>query len=260
MTSTTRIADYDHASDDGSSPRRAEPARIALGIDFSSASLGAAGWATRHVAPNAEAIAVHVVPLPDASPYDHLDHAARERAVRLTIPAVRGGLGGFAATLGAGGTRAVVRVGRPSRELARAAERFDADLLVLGRSRQAAWDTGHETEMVCRVARQAARDVLVVPEGNAARPEHVVAAVDDGPDAARVAGAARALAVRLGARPTLLHVVPSGWLAQQRLTLVAPDARALGGTAMSPATASLRVHAMARRWLVELLTSQEEDG
>lgn len=262
MTSTTSIADHDHAADGDTPPHRAEPGCVALGIDFSSASLGAAAWATRHVAPRAEAIAVHVVPLPDPCPYDRMDHAARERAVRLTIPAVRGGLDGFAATLPAegGGTRAMVCAGVPSRELARAAEGLDADLVVLGRSKQAAWDAGHETDMVCRVARQTTRDTLVVPEGNVARPGHVVAAVDEGPDAARVLERARAVAAQLGAPLTLLHVVPSGYLAQQRLTLVAPDARPVGAAGtVSPGSGALRVHAMARRWLGELLASGDED-
>ena len=148
MTSTMRIPDHDRAADDAVESHRFASGCTVLGIDFSSASLGAAAWATRHVAPHAKAVAVHVVPLPDRCPYDQLDHAARERAMRLTIPAVRGGLDGFAATLGVEGTGAMVRVGVPSRELAHAAADLDAGLVVLGRSKQAAWDSGHETDTV----------------------------------------------------------------------------------------------------------------
>ena len=115
--------------------------------------------------------------------------------------------------------------------------------------------------MVCRVARQATRDTLVVPEGNVARPEHVVAAVDEGPDAPLVLARARAIAEQLEVSLTLLHVVPSGYLAQQRLTLVAPDARPVGATGtVSPGSGALRVHALARRWLGELLAEGDGDA
>jgi nucleotide-binding universal stress UspA family protein len=254
MTSAITIPDRDPA-------RRSASGCTALGIDFSSASLAAAAWATRHVAPRAEAVAVHVVPLPDPCPYEEIDHAAREHAVRLTTPAVRGGLEGFAATLGAAGADAMVRVGVPSRELARAAAELDAGLVALGRSKQAAWDSGHETDMVCRVARQASCDTLVVPEGNAARPEHVIAAVDEGPGAPRIVARAREIAEQLGVPLVLLHVVPSGYLAQQRLTLVAPDARPVGATGtVSPGSGELQVHTMARRWLRGLLAPRGGDA
>ena len=133
MTSMS-IVDHDPAADGATPAPRPASGCTALGIDFSSASLGAASWATRHVAPHADAVAVHVVPLPDRCPYEEIDRAVREHAVRLTIPAVRGGLDGFAATLRAEGTGAMVRVGVPSRELARAAADIDAGLVVLGRS------------------------------------------------------------------------------------------------------------------------------
>ncbi|NUQ92511.1 MAG: universal stress protein [Gemmatimonadaceae bacterium] len=261
MISTTRIPGHDPVTHGAAEGHRSAPGCTALGVDFSSASLGAAAWATQHVAPRAEAVAVHVAPLPDRCPYEEIDHAAREHAVRLTIPAVRGGLDGFAATLRAEATGAIVRVGVPSRELARAATELDAGLVVLGRSKQAAWDSGHETDMVCRVARQATCDTLVVPEGNVARPEHVVAAVDDGPDATRVAERARAIATQLDVPLTLLHVVPSGSLAPQRLPLVAPGARPVGATGtVAPGSGALRVHVMARRWLGELLADGDGDA
>jgi nucleotide-binding universal stress UspA family protein len=199
-------------------PGRGEPARGArrdaadralFGIDFGPASLGAARWAVEHVGPRDGGLLAHVVPWPDGT--DALDVAVDgERTLRAMRPALMGGLTGFAASLRLERTRSVVRVGRPSAWLAALAAAEEARLIVLGRRRDAARHRIGEPNVIERVARRAACDVLVVPEGTQARVENVIAAVDAGPAAASVVAAALALARARDASLTLVHVL-SPW-------------------------------------------------
>src|SRR5690242_1740713 len=86
--------------------------RVVFGVDFGSPSLAAARWAAQHIVPNAEAVVSHVA-APDvvAIPEEGIDE---EAAARRLMPALAGGLGGFAATLDAKLVRTIVRIGRPS--------------------------------------------------------------------------------------------------------------------------------------------------
>jgi nucleotide-binding universal stress UspA family protein len=174
--------------------------RVLLAIDFSSASLGAARWATTHVASRGEAVLMHVVPS-DAEPssLDGLSDADDESLRRLT-PAITGGLGGFAATLDVSAARSVVRVGRPAGSLAAVTTDAKASLLVLGRRAAANRIRVGEPNVIERVTRRTNASVLVVPEGTVARPSRVVAAVDD----SRVAS----LVLRVASRLARLHEVP----------------------------------------------------
>lgn len=164
-----------------------------LGIDFGSPSLGAARWATRHVAPEADATALHVVP-------------AEASSFRELVPALTGGLGGFTATLGVPGVRNLVRQGSPSRWLSVVAAELRASLLVLGRRRDSHRTCVGEPNVIERAARRSESAVLVVPEGTVAPPSHIIAAVDESGFAFRVLAAARRLARMHGIPLVALHV------------------------------------------------------
>lgn len=182
-------------------------ARVVLAIDFGSASLGAARWATTHVASGGDAVLMHVVPCGDELGRSDADRNTGDGSLRGMTPALTGGLGGFAATLDVGTARNIVRFGRPSSCLAAVTSTVDASLLVLGR-RAAANRIGiGEPNVIERVARRTSASVLVIPEGTTRAPEHLVAAVDESAFAPLVLRVASRLA-RLHEIPlTVLHVV-----------------------------------------------------
>jgi nucleotide-binding universal stress UspA family protein len=173
---------------------------VLFAIDFGSASLGAARWATTHVAPGADGVLLHVMPLADSLRCDDaLTDAESGLPDRLT-PAVVGGLGGFAATLDLVAARTVVHIGRPSACLAAVANGAEAALLVLGRRGDANRIGVGEPNVTERAARRTSASVLVVPEGVSVAPEYVVAAVDDSRYAPHV--------LRVASRLARMHEVP----------------------------------------------------
>lgn len=185
--------------------------RVVFGVDFGSASLAAARWTAQFIAPGAEAIVSHVASVDVASVDDATvsdDDGDDQLSIRRLMPALSGGLGGFAATLDSKIVRTVVRMGSPSHWLTTIAGGAEASLLVLGRRGDANRKTVGEPNVIERVARRAACSVLVVPEGIASAPRSIVAAVDESAFAPRVLRTARRLA-RLHDLPlTVLHVLP----------------------------------------------------
>lgn len=236
--------------------------RIMLAIDFGSASLGAARWATTHVASRKEAVLMHVVPSDDEPPCLDDDHDAGEPLRQMT-PAIAGGLGGFAATLDVNATRSIVHVGRPSSCLALVANEAEASLLVLGRRAAANRVRVGEPNVIERVARRTSASVLVVPEGTTRAPEHVVAAVDASRAAPLVLHVASRLA-RLHEIPlTVLHVLSPTSGVYDRIIgtakkLVAADQRE--SNAITTPQVALRLSLRKRRWLVELGTAHNVIG
>lgn len=173
--------------------------RVVLAIDFGSASLGAARWATAHVARRAHAILSQVIPSPGETAYE--DGGGDD-----VLSALGAGLGGFAATLDLASTRTVLRAGRPSHWLSTTANGAEASLVVLGRRGDANRKRIGEPNVIERLSRRTSASVLVVPEGTIEPPRHVIAAVDESRAAAGVVRIARQLA-RLNRCPiTLLHV------------------------------------------------------
>ncbi|HEY9226845.1 MAG TPA: universal stress protein [Gemmatimonadaceae bacterium] len=228
--------------------------RVLLGIDFGSASLAAARWATRYVALRTHAILSHVVP--------HAEHAGDDadaengsgESLHQMTPALAGGLGGFAATLAAQSTRTLVRYGRPSQWLSMLADDVGADLLVLGRRADANRVRVGEPNVIERAARRTGASVLVVPEGVAQGPTHIVAAIDESCFAPMVVKVARRLA-RLHEVPlTILHVMSPVVGAYERVIRTA--GRLLGAGAPSKSTerlpAAVPLPARIARWLDDL--------
>ena len=214
--------------------------RLALGIDFSTASLGAARWATAHLGRGGELVAVHVGPFPDGSPYELAVEAVRERALEQLVPALAGGLGGFATTLEAASARVVVRVGTTSRALIDVAETAGAELVVLGRRARGRRHAIDEPNVVARVSRDVLARVLVVPEGEHGPVESVLVAVDDGEWAPRLLREAHDIATTLGAELTILHVLSNGFRAYERLVRPARGAATSGDDAVPEGSAAVR--------------------
>jgi len=227
--------------------------RVVFGIDFGSPSLAAARWAAQHLVPRADAIVSHVAS-PDAVTIleDGIDH---ETAARRLMPALAGGLGGFAATLDSKIVRTVVRIGRPSHWLAAIASGVEAGLIVLGRRSDANRKSIGEPNVIERLSRRAPCSVLVVPESVTAAPQSIIAAVDDSSFASRVVSIARRLARAHELPLTLLHVLSPATGASQRGT------RRIGGgqpTLWTSPGEQPSVMAMeASAWLDDLARSPE---
>jgi nucleotide-binding universal stress UspA family protein len=181
--------------------------RVVLAVDFSPASLAAARWAMPLFAPDARSVAAHVVPLANAGEFDAAQHEEKAHALSLMTPAIVGGLGGFAATLPTR-PRAVARVGSESRVLVEIADDVDADLVVMGRRRNRRGRAVREPNVVERVARRVWCAVLVVPHGTERPPVNVGVAIDGGRQSSRLVQLSWRLAESLGARLTMLHVLP----------------------------------------------------
>lgn len=232
------------ATADGASPFE----RLAIAIDFRVASLGAARWVTAHLAPDADVALLHVVPVPEIVTTGGAPRSAMERTARQLTPSLVGGLGGFAATLGAHSTRSLVRFGPPAAVIPAVSRELAADLLVLGRNAPASGSPERDGSLIARVASRTATPLLVVPHGTQVPVTHVLAAVDDGPDAARVLHAADAVARQHGAPLTALHV-----MAERRIAPVGRGPawrRRTGAVADRPRAAARHASTVrAREWL-----------
>jgi len=191
------------------SPEPVSPAfsRVLLAIDFGSASLGAARWATTHIARAADAVVTHVISGSDgASCIDAV--AARHASLRQMTPALVGGLGGFAATLDVAAHSSVVRIGPPSRCLSAIANDTGASLIVLGRRSDANRTGIGEPNVIERTARRTKSSILVVPESTTSAPERVVVAVDESRFALHALEIASRIARMHEIPLTVLHVLP----------------------------------------------------
>lgn len=183
--------------------------RVVLGIDFSAPSLATARWVARHVAPDAELLLVHVIPVA-ALPFSHDGVPASHRLV----PELRGVLSPALQALAdsMAGPRAVaeVRTGEPSAQLAAAAIEFQADLIAVSRtSRRAEMPMGREVGTTAdRLVRRAETPVLLGVRAPDAPPRRILAAIDEAEVGMRILSWSATLARTVGAELTALHVVP----------------------------------------------------
>jgi nucleotide-binding universal stress UspA family protein len=226
---------------------------VLLGIDFGSASLAAARWATRHVAPHAHAVLSHVLPFPDEFAEGDDADPARAEPLRQLRPALAGGLGGFGATLDVASARGILRIGRPSRWLSALANYEGVSLIVLGRRGDANRVRIGEPNVIERASRRTSASVLVVPEGIVQPPTHIVAAVDESRFASMVLRVARHLA--------RLHEIPTIG-AYERVTRAAGNMVG-GDRRLRSADRSSAPNALPLRmaqWLAELVESHHVSG
>lgn len=178
--------------------------RVVFGVDFASASLAAARWATKYVAHRTNALLSHIVPFPELLGGDEDASLHAERGPMLSV--LTGGLGGFAATLDLATFRAILRIGKPSHWLATIANQAQASLVVLGRRKRVSRDWVGEPNVAERIADSTSASILMVPEGQNDKPAHIVAMVDDSPTRQAIVRVAEALAQMNSCALTLLTV------------------------------------------------------
>jgi nucleotide-binding universal stress UspA family protein len=208
--------------------------KIVIGIDFSDASLAAARWVAEHLAPGAELLVVHVVPLPRPPIYLH-EHIASTIDQRSTlVPRLYTALRGFADLLGSDRARVGIRTGVPWSAIARVADEVKADLICVGRGNKRQGSSRFGATTPQRLLGVSRVPVLVIPQGVAAKPHRVLAAVSGRRGGERVMRVASSLASEWGLRLNAVHVVEPDVRQDSR---VSP-----GGSAIRPlGTASAKV-------------------
>lgn len=230
--------------------------RVLLGIDFGSASLAAARWATSYVAIRANAILSHVVPFVTPAETESAPDETTD-TVRRMSPALTGGLGGFAATLAIASARNVVRVGRPSRWLSTIANAAQVSLMVLGRRADASRTRMGEPNVIERAARRTNASVLVVPEGTSAAPKHIVAAVDDSAFAPNVLRVARHLARTHEIPLIVIHVTSPAAGSYERVLRSGRKSAETGQRTLRPTEPAIPLGVEPTDWLVDLVQASE---
>lgn len=182
--------------------------RIVIGVDFSEPCIRAVEWVARVLAPGAMIVLTHVIEQPTARGAPNAaggtddSHEDRERVNTLAQ------LGELALDAGVPLTRLEVAYGVPAAELVAVAERYDADLIVLGAHRSRAglrtW-LGGTAEQLLRMARV---PVLVAAQVADGSPRRVLAAAADPRLASSVRDWADGLAARFSASEVVMGVSP----------------------------------------------------
>ncbi len=207
--------------------------KIIIGIDFSDASLAGARWVAEHLAPQAELLLVHVVPLPRPPLYLH-EHIAStiDQRSRL-VPRLYTALRGFADLLGNDRARVGIRTGVPWAAISHVADEVKADLICIGRGNKRKGSSRFGATTPQRLLGVSRVPVLVIPQGVVAKPHRVLAAVSGRRGGERVMRVANSLATEWGLRLKAVHVVEPDVRQDSRLST--------GGRAIRPGGTSAAV-------------------
>jgi len=229
--------------------------KIVIGIDFSDASLAGARWVSTHLAPRAELLLVHVVPLPRPPIYLH-EHIGSTIDQRSTlVPRLYTALRGFADLLSSDRVRVGIRTGVPWSALARVADDVKADLICVGRGpkRQGSSRFGATTPQ--RLLAISKVPVLVIPQGVVSKPSRVFAALSGRPGGEQVIPIARALAVDWESRLEAIHVIEADVHKISRKSTAAPGAADWLGTALENRDRSIGIDALDQS-VLQMLASE----
>lgn len=193
--------------------------RILVATDFSPAAAEAAGFA-RQVADEGAAFSmVHVSEGVWAQPVPHLEPPPVFDATRIEAR-----LAEAARSAGLAGGRLFARTGRPAQEIARAADEFDADLVVLGATGATRAQRLLLGSTARGVVRATLRDTLVARGPATLRV--IAAATDFSPGAESATARAAEIARVRGARLLLIHALDPNPV----MSALLPD----GGAAYNP--------------------------
>jgi nucleotide-binding universal stress UspA family protein len=197
----------------GSQARSMKLDRFLVAVDFSDSSIAAVEWAVRHLAPDAEFILAHAQVTAAPPPFLRGVLPPHEESLAAAREDAAARLRRLAAALPTERVQVEVAAGRPAREIARAAERLGADLVLLGphgadgRRRSGCDPVGSTAE---ELARCCAVPALIVRGGTDAPVRRIVASVDGSPMTQSVLEWAAFLSQRMAADLVLVHVVDPG--------------------------------------------------
>ena len=237
--------------------------KIVIGIDFSDASLAGARWVSTHLAPRAELLLVHVVPLPRPPIYLH-EHIGPTIDQRSTlVPRLYTALRGFADLLASDRVRVGIRTGVPWSALAHVAEEVKADLICVGRGpkRQGSSRFGATTPQ--RLLGISQVPVLVIPQGVVSKPDRVFAALSGRLGGERVIPVAKDLAAGWGSRLEAIHVIEADVHQISRTSTGTPAAKDWIGTGAVDRGRSIGIdaldqsalHMLASEWVASTISA-----
>jgi nucleotide-binding universal stress UspA family protein len=170
--------------------------RIVVGVDFNPASVAAARWTARYLAPEAELVLIYCAPPAKPSAAGTAESIVRARRK----------LEGLREELGFDRVRTELVEGIPSDRIAELAARVDADLIVVGphnRYPQIADDVGSTAE---RLVQRSCAPVLLSTGELRGPPRRLLLPVQGPEISPFVFEWARALEARCGARVSLVHL------------------------------------------------------
>jgi len=186
--------------------------RVMVATDFSDASLGAARWSARELAPGAEHLLVHVLEIPEPPSLLTGSFGPRAELVRTARVGAEGRLGVVRIALtnegaDAATVRTEVHEGQPAEQIVRLAD--DMDLVVMGARGRSDVKRGSWTMLgatVERVLRASPAPVLVTRGLAVGPPRRVLAAVDGSEPSLRALSWAEFLRDRFGGSLEVLYV------------------------------------------------------
>ena len=236
--------------------------KIVIGIDFSDASLAGARWVSTHLAPRAELLLVHVVPLPRPPIYlhEHLGSTIHQRST--LVPHLYTALRGFADLLSSDRVRVGIRTGVPWSALARVADEVKADLICVGRGNKRQGSSRFGATTPQRLLGVSGVPVLVIPQGVVTKPTRVLAALSGRPGGERVMPVAKSLASAWGSRLEAIHVVEADVRHDSRISMgasrtdligtrSADDGRSIGIDALDESA----LRTLASQWLASTISA-----
>lgn len=198
----------------GSSAPRLQ--RLLVATDFRASAVKTARWSTRHLAPDAEHLLVHVLEVPEPPAVVTGRYGSREELLRTAREGVRQRLEEQRQALeaaprddGAHAVRTVMREGQPADEMTRVAEASDVDLIVMGGDRRddrkrSTWTMLGTTAE--RVLRAAPTPVLIGRGPLQGPPGNLLVAVDGSEPSRHALAWAGFLRRRFGGTLTAIHV------------------------------------------------------
>lgn len=237
--------------------------KIVIGIDFSDASLAGARWVSSCLAPHAELLLVHVVPVPRPPVYLH-EHIGSTIDQRSTlVPHLYTALRGFADLLNSDRVRVGIRTGVPWSALARVADEVKADLICVGRGPKRRGSSRFGATTPQRLLAISQIPVLVIPQGVVSKPGRVFAALSGRPGGERVIPLANALAAGWGSRLEAIHVIEADVHQVSRTSIGTPGVTDWIGTRSVDCQRTIgidsldqsAVHTLASEWVASTISA-----
>lgn len=190
---------------------------VVIGMDFNEPSLSAARWTAKHFAPGAELVIVHTIEIlrPPTflegvlPPAEELLEAAQQDAE----PPLRE----ISQSIDADKIRLMLRVGRPSDEIAEVAREVEADLIVVGDYGRREGVRGGPGSTAEQLARCAPAPVLIARGLPPGQPERILVPIDESALASPVLNWARFLSRKFEARLIALNTLSYGLYGAFRL-------------------------------------------
>jgi nucleotide-binding universal stress UspA family protein len=181
--------------------------RVLVAIDFSPPSLDAASWVSRHFAPEAELVLLHVLHVPPLPRFLEGRYPSHERLVETARAGAEARLREVSASIARRLVWPEVRVGKPDEEIVRVAIEYGAAFVVVGRPATRAGVWGRIGTTAQRVLRRSPVPVLLAAGIPAGDPGHVLIAVDDSEMTDEVLQWGAVLTQRFSAEAVAMHVV-----------------------------------------------------